>query len=70
MAYGFHYQFSTDQSMPYFFWLYPEVIPLPKYLQLVNRYFDELSNNLANYFSMMSADVVEFADFDPPLRAS
>lgn len=66
MAYRFHYQFSTDQSMPYFFWLYPEMIRLPKYLQLVNRYFDELSNNLANYFSMMSADVVEFADFDLP----
>jgi len=67
LAYGFHYQHWTDESMPYFFWLYSQdghLIQLQEYLQLMNQYFDELSKNLSEYFSLMSADVVEFTDFD------
>jgi hypothetical protein len=69
LAYRFHYQYSTDESLPYFLWLHPQVpsvIPVQDYVRLMSRYLDELSTNLSGYFSAMSADVVEFADFDLP----
>jgi hypothetical protein len=69
LAYRFHYQYCRDESLPYFLWLQwqvPAIVGLQGYLQLMNRYFDELSTNLTDYFTAMSADVIEFADFDLP----